>query len=72
MRPRHRLRRIDGIVPFDLDLWGRTYTDAMQRVLGLRCERTTLCDPDEADARVRLVAADLAASRCRPRPARCC
>jgi pimeloyl-ACP methyl ester carboxylesterase len=52
---------IDGIKPFDLDPWGRTYTDAMQRVLGLRCERTTLCDPDEADARVRLVAANLAA-----------
>jgi pimeloyl-ACP methyl ester carboxylesterase len=51
---------IDGIVPFDLDPWGRTYTDAMQRVLGLRCERTTLCDPDEADARVRAVAANLA------------
>jgi pimeloyl-ACP methyl ester carboxylesterase len=52
---------IDGIVPFDLDPWGRTYTDAMQRVLGLRCERTTLCDPAEADARVRRVAASLAA-----------
>jgi pimeloyl-ACP methyl ester carboxylesterase len=52
---------IDGIVPFDLDPWGRTYTDAMQRVLWLRCERTTLCDPDEADARVRRVAASLAA-----------
>jgi pimeloyl-ACP methyl ester carboxylesterase len=51
---------IDGIVPFDLDPWGRTYTDAMQRVLRLRCERTTLCDPDEADARVRRVAASLA------------
>jgi pimeloyl-ACP methyl ester carboxylesterase len=52
---------IDGIVPFDLDPWGRTYTDAMQRVLRLRCERTMLCDPDEADARVRAVAASLAA-----------
>jgi pimeloyl-ACP methyl ester carboxylesterase len=52
---------IDGIVTFDLDPWGRTYTDAMQRVLRLRCERTTLCDPDEADARVRRVAASLAA-----------
>jgi pimeloyl-ACP methyl ester carboxylesterase len=52
---------IDGIVPFDLDPWGRTYTDAMQRVLRLRCERTTLCDPAEADARVRAVAASLAA-----------
>jgi pimeloyl-ACP methyl ester carboxylesterase len=52
---------IDGIVPFDLDPWGRTYTDAMQRVLGLRCQRTALCDPDEADARVRRVAASLAA-----------
>jgi pimeloyl-ACP methyl ester carboxylesterase len=51
---------IDGIVPFDLDPWGRTYTDAMQRVLRLRCERTTLCDPGEADARVRRVAASLA------------
>ncbi len=37
---------IDGIVPFDLDPWGRTYTDAMQRVLRLRCQRTTLCDFD--------------------------
>jgi pimeloyl-ACP methyl ester carboxylesterase len=52
---------IDGIVPFDLDPWGRTYTDAMQRVLGLRCQRTTLCAPEEADARVRRVAASLAA-----------
>jgi pimeloyl-ACP methyl ester carboxylesterase len=52
---------IDGIVPFDLDPWGRTYTDAMQRVLRLRCERTTLCDPGEADAAVRRVAASLAA-----------
>jgi pimeloyl-ACP methyl ester carboxylesterase len=52
---------IDGIVPFDLDPWGRPYTDAMQRVLRLRCERTTLCDPAEADARVRRVAANLAA-----------
>jgi pimeloyl-ACP methyl ester carboxylesterase len=52
---------IDGILPFDLDPWGRTFTDAMQRVLELRCERTTLCDPDEADMRVRRVAASLAA-----------
>jgi pimeloyl-ACP methyl ester carboxylesterase len=52
---------IDGIVPLDLDPWGRTYTGAMQRVLRLRCERSTLCDPDEADARVRQVAASLAA-----------
>jgi pimeloyl-ACP methyl ester carboxylesterase len=52
---------IDGISPFDLDPWGRTFTDALQRVLRLRCERTTLCDPDEADARVRRVAASLAA-----------
>jgi pimeloyl-ACP methyl ester carboxylesterase len=52
---------IDGIVPFDLDPWGRTYTDALQRVLGLRCQRTTLCDPAQADARVRRVAASLAA-----------
>jgi pimeloyl-ACP methyl ester carboxylesterase len=52
---------IDGIVPFDLDPWGRTYTDAMQRVLRLRCQRTSLCDPGEADARVRRVAARLAA-----------
>ncbi|HET6752351.1 MAG TPA: alpha/beta fold hydrolase [Jiangellaceae bacterium] len=52
---------IDGISPFDLDPWGRTYTDAMQRVLRLRCERTTLCEPDEADARVRRAAASLAA-----------
>jgi pimeloyl-ACP methyl ester carboxylesterase len=52
---------IDGILPFDLDPWGRTYTDAMQRVLGLRCQRTTLCDPDEADTQVRRVAASLAA-----------
>jgi pimeloyl-ACP methyl ester carboxylesterase len=37
------------------------YTDGMQRVLRLRCERTALCDPDEADARVRRVAASLAA-----------
>jgi pimeloyl-ACP methyl ester carboxylesterase len=51
---------IDGIVPFNLDPWGRTYTNAMQRVLALRCERTTLCDPDEADMRVRRVAASLA------------
>jgi hypothetical protein len=33
----------------------------MQRVLRLRCERTTLCDPDETDAQVRAVAANLAA-----------
>jgi pimeloyl-ACP methyl ester carboxylesterase len=52
---------IDGIVPFDLDPWGRTYTDAMQRVLRLRCQRTTLCDPAQADARVRHLAASLAA-----------
>ena len=52
---------IDGIVPFDLDPWGRTYTEAMQRVLRLRCERTELCDPDEADVQVRRVAANLAA-----------
>ena len=52
---------IDGIIPFDHDPWGRPYTDAMQRVLRLRCERTTLCDPAEADARVRAVAANLAA-----------
>ena len=32
------------------DPWGRTYTDAMQRVLRLRCQRTTLCDPTRADA----------------------
>ncbi|HET6919484.1 MAG TPA: alpha/beta fold hydrolase [Jiangellaceae bacterium] len=51
---------IDGIKPFDLDPWGRTVTDALQRVLRLRCERTTLCDPAEADARVRAVAASLA------------
>jgi pimeloyl-ACP methyl ester carboxylesterase len=52
---------IDGIVAFDHDPWGRFYTDAMQRVLRLRCERTTLCDPAEADARVRAVAVSLAA-----------
>jgi pimeloyl-ACP methyl ester carboxylesterase len=52
---------IDGILPFDLDPWGRAYTDAMQRVLGLRCQRTTLCDPAQADAQVRRVAASLAA-----------
>jgi pimeloyl-ACP methyl ester carboxylesterase len=52
---------IDGIVPFDLDPWGRTYTDALPRILRLRCERTALCDPGEADARVRRVAASLAA-----------
>jgi pimeloyl-ACP methyl ester carboxylesterase len=52
---------IDGIVPFDLDPWGRTYTRAMQRVLRLRCERTQLCDPEKAGIRVRRVAARLAA-----------
>jgi pimeloyl-ACP methyl ester carboxylesterase len=52
---------IDGIMPFDLDPWRRTDTDAMQRVLRLRCERTALCNPDEADAQVRSVAASLAA-----------
>jgi hypothetical protein len=52
---------IDGIIAFDHDPWGRMYTDGLQRVLRLRCERTTLCDPDEADARVRAVAASLAA-----------
>jgi pimeloyl-ACP methyl ester carboxylesterase len=52
---------IDGIVAFDHDPWGRMYTDGLQRVLQLRCERTTLCDPAEADARVRQVAASLAA-----------
>ena len=52
---------IDGIVPFNLDPWGRTYTRAMQRVLRLRCKRTKLCHPDKADRRVRRVAASLAA-----------
>ncbi|MGH8834142.1 MAG: alpha/beta fold hydrolase [Actinomycetes bacterium] len=52
---------IDGIIAFDHDPWGRMYTDGLLRVLQLRCERTTLCDPDEADARVRRVAASLAA-----------
>jgi pimeloyl-ACP methyl ester carboxylesterase len=52
---------IDGIMPFHLDPWGRVFTDAMQRVLRLRCERTGLCDPAEADAQVRQVAASLAA-----------
>jgi pimeloyl-ACP methyl ester carboxylesterase len=52
---------IDGIIAFDHDPWGRMYTDGMQRVLRLRCERTMLCDPVEADARVRAVAASLAA-----------
>jgi pimeloyl-ACP methyl ester carboxylesterase len=52
---------IDGVVPFDLDPWGRTYTDAMQRVLRLRCKRTKLCTSDVADRRVRRVAASLAA-----------
>jgi pimeloyl-ACP methyl ester carboxylesterase len=51
---------IDGIVAFNHDPWGRMYTDGMQRVLRLRCERTMLCDPDEADSRVRAVAASLA------------
>jgi pimeloyl-ACP methyl ester carboxylesterase len=51
---------IDGIVPFDLDPWGRTYTDAMRRVLRLRCVRTKLCDPRKADRRVRRVDARLA------------
>jgi pimeloyl-ACP methyl ester carboxylesterase len=37
---------IDGIVPSDLDPWGRTFTDAMQRVLrlaanGRRCAMPT-------------------------------
>jgi pimeloyl-ACP methyl ester carboxylesterase len=52
---------IDGVIPFDHDPWGRQFTDAMQRVLRLRCERTALCDPEEADAQVRRVAASLAA-----------
>jgi pimeloyl-ACP methyl ester carboxylesterase len=52
---------IDGIIAFHHDPWGRMYTDGMQRVLRLRCERTNLCDPDEADAQVRAVAASLAA-----------
>ena len=52
---------IDGIMPFYLDPWSRPFTDAMQRVLRLRCERTGLCDPSEADAQVRHVAASLAA-----------
>jgi pimeloyl-ACP methyl ester carboxylesterase len=52
---------IDGIVPFDLDPWGRTYTRAMQRVLRLRCERTQLCDPEKVGIRVLRVAARLAA-----------
>jgi len=52
---------IDGIIAFDHDPWGRMYTDGLQRVLRLRCERTMLCDPAEADARVRQVAASLAA-----------
>jgi pimeloyl-ACP methyl ester carboxylesterase len=51
---------IDGITAFNHDPWGRMYTDGMQRVLRLRCERTNLCDPDEADAQVRAVAASLA------------
>jgi pimeloyl-ACP methyl ester carboxylesterase len=58
---RVRAAVIDGIVPFDLDPWGRTYTDAMQRVLRLRCKRTKLCDPRKADRRVRRVAVRLAA-----------
>jgi pimeloyl-ACP methyl ester carboxylesterase len=52
---------IDGIIAFNHDPWGRMYTDGMERVLRLRCERTNLCDPDEADAQVRAVAASLAA-----------
>jgi pimeloyl-ACP methyl ester carboxylesterase len=52
---------IDGIMPFHLDPWGRPFTDSMQRVLRLRCERTELCDPAAADAQVRQVAASLAA-----------
>jgi pimeloyl-ACP methyl ester carboxylesterase len=52
---------IDGIIPFHLDPWSRPHTDGMQRVLRLRCERTMLCDPGEADSRVRRVAASLAA-----------
>src|SRR6266508_4078666 len=52
---------IDAIMPFHLDPWGRSFTDAMQRVLRLRCERTGLCDPAEADAQVRQVTASLAA-----------
>ena len=64
--PTHvRAAVIDGILPFDLDPWGRTYTDAMQRVLRLRCARTRLCDPGKAEKRVRRVAARLAA---RPMP----
>jgi hypothetical protein len=43
---------VDLIEPECLDPWGRGYTDAMQRVLRPRCERTTLCDPDETHARV--------------------
>lgn len=58
---RVRAAVIDGILPFDLDPWGRTYTDAMQRVLRLRCARTKLCDPGKAERRVRRVAARLAA-----------
>ncbi len=52
---------IDAIMPFHLDPWSRPHPDAMQRVLRLRCERTGLCDPAEADAQVRQVAASLAA-----------
>jgi pimeloyl-ACP methyl ester carboxylesterase len=52
---------IDGILPFHLDPWSRPHPDAMQRVLRLRCERTGLCDPAEADAQVRQVTASLAA-----------
>ena len=52
---------IDAIMPFHLDPWSRPHPEAMQRVLRLRCERTGLCDPAEADARVRQVAASLAA-----------
>ena len=42
---------IDGMMPFYLDPWSRPFTDAMQSVLRLRCERTGLCDPSEADSR---------------------
>src|SRR5262249_1112873 len=51
----------DGLVPFDLDPWGRPYTDALPRILRLRCQRTALCDPAKADAHVRRVTARLAA-----------
>ncbi|HEY1367978.1 MAG TPA: alpha/beta hydrolase [Gaiellaceae bacterium] len=52
---------IDGILPFHLDPWSRPHTQALPRVLRLRCERTGLCDPAQADAQVRQVAASLAA-----------